>query len=73
MNLFKVPKTIYEFDLAKRPKVVAQEMSSIYKKSELKKRHTSYYQVEPPRNSLVANYNTRSTIGPMKHVEVSNS
>ena len=72
MNLFKVPKRIYDYDISKRPKVTHQEMSSLYKKSEVQKRHTSYY-IEPARPSLVANYNTRSTIGHTKNIEVCNS
>lgn len=47
-------------------------MSSLYKKSEVQKRHTSYY-IEPPRPSLVANYQTRSTIGFTKRDEFCNS
>ena len=72
MNLFKVPERIYEYDISKRLKVTHQEMSSIYKKNEVQKRHRSYY-IEPVRPSLVANYNTRSTIGQTKNIEVCNS
>ena len=73
MNLFKVPKRIYDYDISKRPKVIHQEMSSLYKKSEVQKRHMSYYIEPAPRPSLVANYNTRSTIGHTKNAEVCNS